>query len=329
MNPTPSMLVLLGPTAGGKSDLAVRLAEQYHGRIIGADSMQVYRQLDAATAKPSPDQMQRVKHELINVVDPTEPWTVADWLEQADNCIQRMQQQQILPIVVGGTNLYIKALLQGLFDGPPPDPDFRRALDDIDSAQLHQRLQPIDPEAAERIDPNDRKRIIRALEVHHATGQPISSLQQQWREQAEPEYRHNPILLAIDWPTDRINRRINARVKTMFLPPAGTEDLVSETRRLLADDQLGPQAREALGTKQVIAHLNGRYTLEQTIERIKIDTRRFAKSQRTWLRRFRGIHWLKTEHLSDDQVPAGLYEQARQILDPIWNPKQPTPPVER
>ncbi|MEE9212977.1 MAG: tRNA (adenosine(37)-N6)-dimethylallyltransferase MiaA [Phycisphaeraceae bacterium] len=317
-------IVLLGPTGGGKSELAVALAERLdrqNGQIISADSMQVYRHLDAGTAKPPPHLRGRVPHHLIDLVEPTERFTVADWLQRADALIERLLSQQVRPIVVGGTNLYIKALLEGLFDGPPHDPELRAQLAALPAADLHERLEQIDPAAAERIHPNDRKRLTRALEVFELTGKPISQWQQQWQNSAESpaRYRHDPILIGLDWPVEEINKRINARVKQMFYPAAcgfASESLPDETRRLEASNLLGPQAREALGYKQVLDWLGGRCTLDQAFEQTKILTRRFAKQQRTWLRRFVGVRWLAAAELS----PTELASRAVQM---VQNPAEP------
>ncbi len=332
-------IVILGPTAGGKSELAVRLAEQLAGttgkpgQIIGADSMQVYKHMHAGTAKPSPNQRARALHHLIDLVEPTERFTVTDWLEQADALIERLIEQRITPIVVGGTNLYIKALLEGLFEGPPHDAELREQLKRLDNAALHARLLSVDPRAGQRIHPNDRKRMVRAIEVFEQTGKPISALQTQWESDkgdsddsslADPvaqsldpakPYRHNPLLIGLQWSADEINPRINLRVKAMFFPekvdaalaaevtPIG-ESLPDETARLESAGLLGPQAREALGYKQVLAAMQGDMTMEDAYERTKILTRRFAKQQRTWLKRFRGVRWIECP--SDDVVEQAL-----------------------
>lgn len=325
-------IVILGPTAGGKSELAVGLAESLRpvGEIINADSMQVYRQMDAGTAKPSPALRARVPHHLIDIVEPTERFTVADWIERAEALIAALQARQVRPIVVGGTNLYLKALLEGLFPGPEGDLARRAELMQLPGEELHRRLLAVDPPAAQRIHPNDLKKLVRALEVYELTGKPISQWQTQWegggdrvsdlgsggeKESARPReirhptpdtrvYRHNPILLGLDWPVEAISRRINARVKEMFHPSDGSESLPEEVRRLEAAGWLGPQAREALGYKQVLDHLQGRCTLEEAFERTKILTRRFAKTQRTWLRRYRGVHWLAAVQASGDEILA-------------------------
>jgi tRNA dimethylallyltransferase len=286
------IVVILGPTAGGKSDLAVAVAQAMGGQIISADSMQIYRELNAGTAKPSAEQREAVRHHLIDVVDPTEPFTVANWVAEAQRIIRELHAAGRLPVVVGGTNLYLKALLEGMFDGPAADEAFRASLAGVDAAMLHQRLVAVDPQAADRIHPNDHKRLVRALEVHHLTGQTISDQQTQWSSGAEPTYRYDPVLVGLSWESEAINRRINARVKAMFHPPTGVEDLVEETRRLEQAGRLGAQARQAIGTKQVLEHLAGEYSAADAMEQVKIETRRFARTQRTWLKRYRGVHWL-------------------------------------
>ena len=321
-------IVIVGPTAGGKSELAVDLAEKLRGEVLSADSMQVYRHMDAGTAKPAPELRARAAHHLIDIVEPTERFTLADWLARADELIERLQGRGLRPIVVGGTNLYLKALLEGMFT---PDSDassqggaadggidraFRESLAGLPSAELHDRLAAVDQPAAERIHPNDRKKLTRALEVFHLTGRPISAWQTQWQPAAPalpgPAYRHNPILIGLDWPVVAINQRINARVKQMFYPGAGKaqiESLPDEVRRLEAAGLLGPQACHALGYKQVLEHLHGTLTLDEAFEKTKVLTRRFAKGQRHWLRRYRGVAWLKAADLGDRALTAAALDR--------------------
>ena len=342
-------IVILGPTAGGKSHLAIGLAQAIGGQIIGADSMQVYRHMNAGTAKPPHVWRQRVKHHLIDIVEPTQRFTVADWLKKADTLIQQIKDAQQWPIIVGGTNLYIKALLAGLFDGPGSDPHLREQLTAKPSQTLHKCLEAVDLPTARRIHPNDHKKLVRALEVYYLTGKPISLFQKQWDQHpplhhddkqdlkvtapshlaetatASPRYRHDPILIGLEWPTEVINRRINHRVKAMFFPnkvispdadqsleehTSDRESLPTEVRRLYTQDLLGPQAREALGYKQVIEHLNKHYSLDEAYEKTKILTRRFAKSQRTWLRRFRPVKWL----WAYQRHPQSLIDEAESII---------------
>ncbi|NBC10312.1 MAG: tRNA (adenosine(37)-N6)-dimethylallyltransferase MiaA [Planctomycetes bacterium] len=313
----PRPIVILGPTAGGKSDLAVRLAEAAPGggQVVGADSMQVYRHLDAGTAKPTAGLRERVPHHLIDIVEPDERFTVHDWLVRADAVIAAIQTAGGTPIVVGGTNLYLKALLEGLFDGPGRDEAWRATLAEVPGERLHARLASIDPDAASRIAPADRQRITRALEVHHLTGRPISALQRQWDDAPPAAYRHDARLIGLRWSVEAINHRINRRVKAMFFPEkvepelAATvcingESLPDEVRRLVDEQRLGrdatAQANEAIGYKQCLAALRGSMSREDAFEKTKIATRRFAKQQRTWLKRFARVTWLDAEGGIDD-----------------------------
>ncbi len=312
--------MILGPTAGGKSDLAVELAEQLAasdgqpGEVLSADSMQLYRYLDAGTAKPEPALRQRVPHHLIDIAEPTQPFTVYDWLSACEAVLAACAQRGARPIVVGGTNLYLKALLEGMMPGPGRDDAFRATLDPHPTHTLHAQLQHVDPHAAQRIHPNDRQRITRALEVQHLTGQPISQQQLQWADTPGTTYRYEPQILGLHWPTDAINPRINARVKRMFQPAdPNTESLPDEVKRLDALRMLGPQAREALGYKQVLAVLHPQdptladdklRTMDDAMERTKVLTRRFAKQQRTWLKRFANVHWLPADQQPANQLAA-------------------------
>ncbi|MEM7623307.1 MAG: tRNA (adenosine(37)-N6)-dimethylallyltransferase MiaA [Planctomycetota bacterium] len=301
----PPFPLIIGPTAGGKTGLSLALAAGIAStgtaaEVITADALQVYRGLDIATAKPSPAERAGVPHHLLDIREPDATYTVHEWLRDAESTIQAIRGRGGMPIVVGGTHLYAKALLEGLFEGPEPDPALRRLLESTDRETLRDELARIDPEAASRIHPNDIRRTIRAVEVFRQTGTPISDLQQQWDEAASP--RTDALLVGLDWPTEALNTRINARVKSMMA--AG---LLAETTALWQAGSLGPQAREALGTKQLIDHLEGRSTLEDAVEHIKIQTRRFAKNQRTWLRRLRATPnalWLPGPETADDPASA-------------------------
>ncbi len=273
--------VIIGPTAGGKSSLALGLAEHLASRtqpaeLVTADAYQVYRRMDIGTAKPSPAEQAKAPHHLIDIREPTETFTVHEWLREANAAIEAIHGRSALPIVVGGTHLFIKALLDGLFEGPEPDAELRERLEAQPGPALRARLETIDPAAAQRIHPNDRRRTIRAIEVYQQTGTPISELQTQW----DSSPRGGLLLVVLDWPVEAINRRINARVREMV-----ASGLVEEARELWKSGQLGPTAREALGYKQLISHFEGPGSLEDAIEQIKIETRRFAKKQRTWIKR--------------------------------------------
>lgn len=279
---TPPLVVLVGPTAGGKTALAIALAGRLpgSGRCLSADSMQVYRGLDLGTAKPTAAERAAAPHELIDLVEPDQTgFTVDTWLALAEERIAACRAAGAWPIVVGGTNLYVQALLEGFAEELPADPTIRAGLEAEPPERLRARLEAVDPAAAARIHPNDRRRTVRALEVHALAGVPISTLQGQWHR---GQVRADARVVGLDWPVEAINRRINARVRAMM-----ASGLLEEVRDLLAADRLGPRAREALGYRQLADHLEGRITLEDAVEEIKIRTRRYAKQQRTWLRRFR------------------------------------------
>ncbi|MBY0307323.1 MAG: tRNA (adenosine(37)-N6)-dimethylallyltransferase MiaA [Phycisphaerales bacterium] len=280
--------VICGPTAGGKTAAAVALAHVLADRglqaeVVTADAFQVYRAMDIGTAKPSLAEREGVPHHLIDLVDPTERFTLDRWLSAAEAKIDELKARAAVPIVVGGTHLYIKALMEGLFDGPAADAALRADLEAMGPAARRAELERVDPRAAARIHPNDARRTVRALEVFRLTGRPISDHQGQWDRAGGS--RTDARLVALNWPTELLNRRINARVKQMM-----EQGLLEEVQRLMAGPGLGPQAGEALGYKQLRLLLSERSApgpreLEDAVERIKIDTRRFGKNQRTWLKR--------------------------------------------
>ena len=301
--------LLVGCTAVGKTEAALRLADRSDAEIVSVDSMQVYRRMDIGTAKPSPDERRRVRHHLIDVVEPNESFSVGRFVELADAAIAEIVARGKCVWAVGGTALYVKALTEGLFDGPPADPEFRREFRERVAregpAPLHAELARVDAQAADRIHPNDARRIERALEVHHLTGTPITELQRQWDV---GRTRYDCRLFVLDRQREDLNGRINARVKQMI--DAG---LVDEVRGLLAEPRpLSEQARQALGYAEVIDHLAGGPDLDKTVELIKIHTRRFAKSQRTWFRSFRDARRIE---LAPDATPQTVVERFGELTD--------------
>lgn len=292
---TPPILVLLGPTASGKSELALAVARQMDGQILSVDSMQVYRGMDIGTAKPSAAERAQVPHHLIDLVNPNESFTVARFVQLADSTIRESAARPVPVIATGGTPLYYKALFQGLFDGPPADEAVRDKLRAIPNEELYRRLSAADPQAAARIHLNDSKRLVRALEVHELTGRPISSFQTDWDGGV---FRHEAVWIGLSWDKDAINRRVNARVKTMLA--AGWVD---ETRELLAQyGTLSQTAAEATGYRELIDHLQGKQTLDDATEQIKIATRQLARRQMKWFRRWSQVHWLPGDQPIDDLV---------------------------
>lgn len=310
------VIVIVGPTAAGKTALAIELAQRLPGggECIGADSMQVYRGMDIGTAKPTASEQATVRHHLLDIADPADDgFTVDRWLEAAEAAITDVLARHKWPIVVGGTNLYVRALLEGMLDGPEPDPRIRSDLEKLSIEELRPRLIQADPAAAERIHPNDRRRTIRALEIFTQTGKPISELQKQWGASigsgARPAgWREQLLMVGLDYPVEAINRRINARVKAMI-----ENGLVDEVRKLMTRG-LGRQAREALGYKQVLQAIERGESMTDAIEQIKIRSRRYAKQQRTWLRRFRtwpGSIWLDAAQ----QTPAEMAAEVVRRID--------------
>ena len=297
--PSCPTILVLGPTAGGKTSLSIELARRLPGggECCCADSMQIYRGMDIGTAKPTSAEQAAAPHHLLDLIEPNRAFTVDDWLTAARKCIDDIRLRKRCPIIVGGTNLYVQSLLGGFMQGPDPDPDVRAELNAKDANQLRSELERVDPDAADRIHQNDRRRTIRALEVHRLTGEPISSLQGQWDTARPPE---NVVLIGLEWPAEAVNRRINSRVRSMM--DAG---FLEEVIRLHGESRMGPQSREALGYKQLLEHLEGRLNLEEAIEQIKIRTRRFAKQQRTWLRKFRqlwGGCWIEAEGVETQSI---------------------------
>jgi tRNA dimethylallyltransferase len=251
-------------------------------QVVTADAFQVYEGLNIGTAKPTMQEQEGVPHHLIDIRQPGERFTVADWLAEAHRAIAAIKAAGHLPIVVGGTHLYIKSFLEGMFEGPAEDPQLRAQLAALPPEELRARLERVDPAAAAKLHRNDLRRTIRALEVHRLTGTPISELQRQW-DQATTR-RTDCVLVGIEWPPEELNRRVTARVKDMV-----TRGLVAEVESLWKAGRLIGQAREALGYKQLIEAFEGRCSVADAVERIKIDTRHLAKAQRTWMRRLRSI----------------------------------------
>jgi len=338
------MILILGVTASGKGRLAFELAEHLGAEIISIDSMKVYRRMDIGTAKPPDEACRRVKHHLIDIVEPSDSFSVSAFLAAAAGAVEEIESRNKAVIGVGGTALYIKALLYGLFEGPGTDKQIRSRLKEQADTEgldrLHRRLKKIDPDAAARIHPNDAKRIIRALEVYEITGKPISSFQQQWvnrsqklnevksavggteverseirrrrdrRQKSSIENgvpKHDWTIIGLRRQREQESKRINARVKKMIA--AGLAD---EVRALLAEDKpLGQQARCAIGYAEIIEHLAGRIDLDEAVELIKKNTRRLAKGQRTWFKTFKNVNWLDIE---DEESPEKTLGRAKTLL---------------
>jgi tRNA dimethylallyltransferase len=272
---------LTGPTASGKTAVGVELARRLGAEIVSLDSMALYRGMDIGTAKPTADERADVPHHLIDVIEPDEQYSVAQYVQAAQAAASEIATRGRVPLFVGGTPLYLKALLRGIFSGPPADWELRRSLQAVAEAEgneeLHARLAAVDPLSARRLHPRDTRRVIRALEVFEKTGRSITELQQQFDRARGADECH---VFALDWPRTELEERIDRRVDAMFA--AG---LVDEVRGLLAaEEPLGRTASQAVGYREVIEHLRGARELAETIELVKLRTRQFAKRQMTWFR---------------------------------------------
>jgi tRNA dimethylallyltransferase len=285
----PKIVVIVGPTASGKSTAALELAQHFGAEIINADSMQVYKYMDIGTAKPSPEERRLVRHHLIDILYPDEEFSAALFRGEARQTIAEVSAQGKKAMVVGGTGLYIKALTAGLIRGGAVDPAIRSRLQsevqNKGREQLYMRLRKVDPTTAARLHPHDTYRIIRALEVYERIGRPISALRQRHLFQEEP---YHTLKIGLTLERGGLYQRIDARVDEMI-----RQGLREEVRHLLEMGYASPlKAMQSLGYKQMTAHLEGEYDLAEAIRLIKQDTKRYAKRQITWFKADTKIHWV-------------------------------------
>ena len=286
---------LTGPTGSGKTALGVVLAERLGAEIISLDSMAIYRRMDIGTAKPSADDRRHVPHHLVDVLEPWEEFSLAEYLRAAAEAVGEVASRGKLALFVGGTPLYLKALLRGADSGPPPDTENRARLEQEAATQgghaLHERLAAVDPEAARRIHSNDVRRIVRALEVFEKTGIPISAGQIHFHRAPNPNAR----VICLEMPRDELYRRIDQRVQSMF-----QNGLVEEVRGLLLlKHPLSRTARQAVGYKEVIEHIADKRPLSETIELVQRRSRQFAKRQLTWFRSLNECRPVPVESTAD------------------------------
>ncbi|RME63127.1 MAG: tRNA (adenosine(37)-N6)-dimethylallyltransferase MiaA [Caldilineae bacterium] len=298
----PPLVVILGPTAVGKTQLSLELAQRFSGEIVSADSRQIYRGLDIGTAKPSPAEQALVPHHLLDIRAPDEPLSLAEYQQLAYAAIDAIHRRGRLPFLVGGTALYLRAVVEGLrLPDAPPDPALRAELEAFAAQEgagaLHARLQALDPATAEKIDARNVRRVVRALEIVLTTGKPKSELE----GAAPPPYRIRQIGLRM--PRAALYARVDARVEAMVA--AG---LVEETRHLL-EQGYPPHlpALTSLGYREITAYLRGEMSLEEAVERIKVETHRFVRHQMTWFRRMKGICWYDWSQPDVDRVAAELH----------------------
>lgn len=298
-----SLVLVVGPTAVGKSDFALRLAGRIQGDLVSADSMQVYRGLDAATAKPDTAARARVPHHLLDLVDPGTDFSMGDFVRHAESAIAGILARGRAPIVVGGTGLYVRALLRGMAEAPQRTPRLRARLQALASRRglpfLHRMLRRVDPDTAARLPARDRQRILRALEVRFAAGRPLSAV---LREQPFGAERYDAIKIGLTMERDRLEARIAARVDAFF-----ARGLVDEVRGLLrAGCPVGANAWKAIGYREARAFVEGDLTLAEARRLTAQETRRYAKRQRTWFRKESGIAWFTLDPDRPDRFQAPL-----------------------
>lgn len=295
MSPKQCIILLAGPTGVGKTAASLNLAERLRTEVVNADSMQIYRRLDIGTAKPSRQERERIRHHLLDIIDPDEDFDAARYLEIAEPVIDAIHQQGKIPLLVGGTGLYLKVLTRGICEAAPADATIRRQLLQESAIcglpRLHQELLKVDPELAAKIHPNDRQRIVRALEVYRLTHTPLSHWQGRHRFQTT---RYHSIKVFLFRDRHEMYERIERRVHSMM-----EQGFLDEVAGLLAMGYSPTlKSLQALGYKQLIQHLAGQYSMDEAILRIKGATRRYAKRQLTW---FRGDPEFSWRHAEDRQ----------------------------
>jgi tRNA dimethylallyltransferase len=302
-------VAVVGPTGSGKSGLAIHLALQFDGEVVNCDSVQVYRRFDIGTAKVPAAERQGVAHHLVDVCGPADLFTAGDYSRLARSAIADITARGRLPIVCGGTGFYLRALLRGLFEGPPRNPELRARLLARRPGSLHRLLSRFDPVAAEKIHANDTNKLVRALEVALTAGRPLSELHAEGRDELAG---YATLLIGLDPPRGELYNVLDARVVEMY-----HSGLVEEVRAMLADGvPADARGLESLGYAQAVRLLRGEVALDQAVADTQLQTRRYAKRQWTWFRREEGVAWLEGFG-GDDGVRRAAAEKVRALLEQI------------
>ena len=286
----PKVIVIVGPTASGKTSLSIELAKKINGEIVSCDSMQIYKDMDIGSAKPTKEEMQGIKHYVLDEVEPTKRFSVAEYKIKAEEAIEEILKKKKVPIVVGGTGLYANSLIYGIeYDDIKLDEEYRNKLMDEASSEeglkkLYEDAKKIDEKAIEKISPNDKKRIIRILEIYHATGKNKTEQEKNSRKN-EVKYDYKIFGINIERPIlyERINKRVDIMVE---------QGLIEEVKALVKKYPEFPTAMQAIGYKEIVQYLNNELTKEEAIEKIKQETRRYAKRQITWFKRIENLKWI-------------------------------------
>lgn len=290
MNTKPKVIVICGPTASGKTSLSVELAKKCNGEIISADSMQIYKEMNIGTAKVTPEEMQGIKHYMIDIVSPTERYSVAEFKVQAEKAIEEILKKGKTPIIAGGTGLYVNSLIYNIqYNDIKIDEEYRKYLEERVEKEglqsLYEEAKKIDFEAMKSISKNDQKRILRVLEMYHQTGKTKTELEKESRKE---EVKYDYKVYAINWEREELYKRINKRVDIMI-----EQGLIEEVENLLKKYNKFPTAMQGLGYKEVVEYLDKKITKEEMIEKIKMETRRYAKRQITWFKKIENVKWIQ------------------------------------
>lgn len=287
-NNKPKVIVICGPTASGKTALSIELAKRINGEIISSDSMQIYKKMNIGTAKPTQEEMQGIQHYLLDFVEPDQRYSVAEFKKDAENAIKEILSKGKIPIVVGGTGLYIDSLIYGIeYQEIEIDEEYRKELEDFANKngldELYEKAKEIDSKAMEKISHNDKKRIMRVLEIYKATGKTKTEQEEGSRKELKYDYK----VFAINMEREKLYERINKRVDIMI-----EQGLIEEVEKLLKEYNTFPTAMQGLGYKEVVEYLQEKTSKEEMIEKIKMETRRYAKRQLTWFKKNKQTIWI-------------------------------------
>ena len=294
----PKVIVICGPTASGKTSLSISLAKKINGEIVSCDSMQIYKEMDIGSAKPTVEEMQEIKHYLVDFVSPEKRYSVSEYKEDASKAIEEIINKGKTPIIVGGTGLYLNSLIYNIqYNEMEVDLNYRRELEkeaeEYGLEVLYNRAKEIDPEAMEKVSANDKKRITRVLEIYNATGRTKTELEKKSRK----EVPYNYLIFGINMERSILYDRINKRVDIML-----EQGLIEEVKNLINKYSNMPTAMQGLGYKEVKEFLDGNISKEEMIEKIKMETRRYAKRQITWFKRIENIIWLDGLNKTEENV---------------------------
>lgn len=288
----PKVIVIVGPTASGKTDLSIRLAKELNGEIISADSMQIYKKMTIGTAKPTQEEMQGIIHHMIDIIEPNESFNVAKYKEMAEEKIEEILSKGKQPIIVGGTGLYVDTLVKGIeFFDIENDFEYRNKLEEETKLKgidwLHDELKKVDPVAAENIEKNNVRRVIRALEIYKVTGKTKTELDKESVKGSKYDY----YVFGLLWDREELYKRINLRVDIML-----EMGLIEEVKSLIQNEGFSKTSLQGLGYKEVVEYLDGIISYEEMIEKIKMETRKYAKRQMTWFKRNKDIVWIDAKN---------------------------------